>query len=104
MMKFKKYIWLAICSTVLLVAGCGGAGDSKKISSIDAGKVLNAQEITTSFNDSQRTRIETTKGVFTVNGVVSVFKDKTATVDAYDNGNSYLCIESKSSCPAILGN
>ena len=104
MMKFKKYIWLILCSTVLLVAGCSGEFDSKKIDSIDAGKVLNAKEITTSFNDSQRTRIETTEGVFTVGGVVSVFKDKAATVDTYDNGNSYLCIEGKNSCPVLLGN
>ena len=34
MIKFKKYIWLAIGSTVLLVAGCGtglNAGDTVEV-------------------------------------------------------------------------
>lgn len=89
-----------VCLSVLLIS-C--SDDDKKLEEVEVGKVLNAKETPTSFNDSRRTRIETTGGVFMVRGVVSVIKGEAVRVDTYDSGRKYLCFESKKYCPRILG-
>lgn len=100
----NKKTLLVIFLINLLVSGCGDHTDRKITDTIDVGVVLNAREVATSFNDSQRTRIETTGGVFVVSGVISVFKGKGATVVMYDDGKSYLCIADKKYCRVIRGN
>ena len=93
----KKSFLCLLC--ILLFFGCEKIKNDF-ISKEDAGFLLNIKEIATSFNDSQRTRIETTKGIFHVTGIVSGLKNKSVYIKHHTR-RSYLCIEGNDSCYTI---
>ena len=93
---------LAILLSALLVAACGEK--AKVINKIDAGKLVSATEVATSWNDTHRTKIVTTKGVFYVNSIISSMVDVDVWIDEYDTGSRYMCIEGNKRCNRIIGN
>ena len=80
-----------------MVILCGCSENSELYETIDTGTVVSMSEVSTSFNDSQRMIISTTKGIFTVRGVHSVTYDKITWINVYKQRN-YLCVEGKNSC------
>jgi len=98
----KNSKMLIVLFSVLLVAAC--REKAKVINQIDAGKLISATEVATSWNDSHRTKIVTTKGVFYVNSVVSTMTNIDVWIDEYDTGNRFICITGKKKCRQIVGN
>jgi hypothetical protein len=93
---------LIVLLSALLVSACGD--EANIINKTDTGKLISTTEITTSWNDSHRTKITTVKGVFYVNRIVSAMKDSATWIDEYDNGHKYICIDGNNSCLRVIGN
>lgn len=99
-LNFKSVKMLAICLTALLVAGCDA--ENEMTDKVDAGLFISSTEIATSWNDSVRSTVKTTKGVFTVKGIVSAMNDEAVTLQIYSNGSRYLCTQLAATCKRIL--
>lgn len=100
-----KALSLAAISTavVLMVLLCTEGGEASKGGQIDAGQIVSATQITTSWNDTHHSKIVTTKGTFHVNAVISAMYGAEVRIDRYDNGKSFLCVEGLSVCRRIVG-
>lgn len=88
---------------VLLCAGCGESIKASLVDQIDAGKLVSATEVATTWNDSYRSKIITTKGTFYINTIISVMHGAKVHIDKMDDGNSYLCVEGIQVCKRIIG-
>lgn len=56
----------------------------------NVGNLINAQVVPTSFNENQKMRIETTKGIYIVNGLGSFTKNQEIIISYWSNGNIWL--------------
>jgi len=97
-MNTLKAIVLLTISTVLL--GCA-PDESSLVESIDMGAVIDANLVPTSFNESIKSTIKTEKGIFLIRGMPSVYIGDIATLNKYDDGSSYLCIDSWRTCRRV---
>jgi hypothetical protein len=76
--------------------------NGKIVEEIDAGTVMSVEEVSTSWNDLQRTRVETDKAVLYVRGVISVMKGVPAKIKKYESGRQYLCLSDHDKCLKII--
>ena len=63
--------------------------------------VITLEETATTWTDSKRTRIETDKGIFNVDGVVSAMKGVSATLVTYASGQRGLCLSDRDKCLTV---
>ena len=83
---------------VLLISGCEDSPKPELIETVDAGLVSDGDIVPTSFNESIKSIIKTNKGIFMVRGMPSVLIGESASIQKYDNGRDYLCIDSWKHC------
>lgn len=95
----KKHMWLGvkvvlIGLVIFIVWGMVVAEQASIVEKMGVGKVISANEIPSSWNDSRRTRIVTEKAVIIVSGVHSVIIGAQATIGVKEyNGMEYLCVD-----------
>ena len=99
-MKHSKTAILSGVFSIALITGC--TPEETLINKVGAGKLISSKEITTSFNDIVRSNVVTTKGSFSVRGLVSGINNSEVTIQTYDSG-SYLCITGNRKCQRIYG-
>jgi hypothetical protein len=87
----SKYLTITTVLLGVMLAGCEGP---KIIASQDAGTIVSANVVPTSFNESIKTTVDTTLGTFLVYGTFSAMKGSKVELVAYDNGRYRLCIKS----------
>ena len=95
----RKAITLSVIIALLSAIGCDE--DDVIIKELDAGVFVKSEEITTSWNDSVRSKVTTSKGVFTVKGVISALNGEAATLRIYKSARRYLCLENAEKCKWI---
>ena len=98
----KKTIFCGI--VILFCLGFSGCSDDAPhtiISTRDIGFFVSAEPIPTSFNESIKSTIKTTKGTFTINGYVSGFENDPVVLKTKSNGRSYLFIGKGKERPVI---
>lgn len=95
-----KKIFLIILISILII-GCKKIDGQKSYNEIDAGKVISAHVIPTSFNESTKMQIETTKGIYLIHRLLSITKGELAFIRQKSNGSKFLCLESYNYCPRI---
>jgi hypothetical protein len=70
---------------------------------VDVGVVVSVTETPTSWNDSHRSRIETTGGVYFVRGIVSASKGEGAYLRKKERGGTYICLSEHTQCRLLIG-
>lgn len=91
----KRIILLLIMCLVLV--GCEVV-ETTELNRTPIGKVLDANIVPTSFNESQKTIIKTEGAVVIVYGIKSVIKGDGAYLKDMSNGLQYLCLDSAEYC------
>jgi len=86
----------------LALAGCD-TFNPQEISRENVGNIINITVVPTSFNESIKTSVETTKGVFTVRNPFSALRGTTVMLVKYSNGRYSLCVEGRRRCNRVLG-
>lgn len=90
-----------IAACLVLIACKNDA--SNVTSKVDAGTVIRAANVTTSFNEAVKTNVETTEGAFTVLGSFSALKGTQIWLVQFNNSRRrYLC-KDMSNCQRVLG-
>lgn len=84
-----------------LMLGCKQSYESKIDKEIDSGKIIDANLVETSFNESIKSVIKTDKGVFIIYGMPSVMIGENSSIRLYDNGKRYLCADSWTYCKLL---
>lgn len=98
-MNWKRTKYMIVVLTVLLVVGGCDSPETPTLSEkIDAGRVIDADIVPTSFNESIKITIKTDQGIFTVSGMASVMRGEEGTIDIYSDGSRYLCFSSWRFC------
>lgn len=68
----------------------------------DLGVVVSSQVVATSFNESPKTQVITTKASLVIGGVHSFVIGDTSTIDYYNTGVTYFCTSRVNYCHRIL--
>ncbi len=84
---------------LLAVSGCG-EGDVI-VKEIDIGIFVKSKEVSTSWNDSVRSIVTTSKGSFNVTGVVSALNGEAVSLRVRESGRRFLCLESAVRCVRV---
>jgi len=81
----RIFAFILLC----LIFGC----TNKKINEREVGVLIDIKVIPTSFNEIDKTRVETTKGIFIVNYFISGIKGNRTYIQEHENGERYLFID-----------
>lgn len=67
--------------------------DHKIINQISVGILIDISEMPRKWDENYRSKVITTEGLFHVSGIIYGPIGAAVTVDEYDDGDKYLCIE-----------
>lgn len=92
--KMNKTIFCGMLILSLILSGCSDLDDTRETETKDIGLFISAETIATSWNESIKSTVKTTKGTFTVSGAVSGFTNAPVVLKASANfvGRWYLYI------------
>ena len=95
---FQKIVFIAL---LFVVTGCSES-ENKVLEEKEVGSVISSDDVSTSWNDSVRSKVITDKGVFNIRGVQSFVIGDTALIRTYENGRRYLCVSSDTWCKSTF--
>ena len=79
-----------IIAMITFIIGCGATIDKIEVSRTNIGKIIDANVIPTSFNESIKTQVKTEGGFFLLIGCPHIPFGVEAVIVEYDNGSRYV--------------
>ena len=100
-MKHNKL--MAALLAVVACASCSDKVAATITSETDVGVVISVKYVPETFSTWAKTELETDKGIFVLNGTVSVIKGGSAILREYSDDSQYLCLAGRRVCNHVWG-